>query len=152
MPDILIIGYGNSLRGDDAIGVHAALKLERYFRSDPRVQVMTAQQLTPEMTEDISHSGFVLFVDASATEKPGTIRCAPVEPKPKSAGYTHHVSPASLLSAAKQLYGARVQAMCLTLSGWSFELDNKLSPGARLRLPELVREAREIIGTVTLHK
>ncbi len=47
----------------------------------------------------------------------------------------------------RQLYGEAAEATSVTLAGWSFELDNQLSPGAQLRLTEMVRVAREIIAS-----
>ncbi len=143
---ILIIGYGNLLRGDDAVGCHAAHELEQHYRDDPGVEVIACQQLTPEMADDVSRCGFVLFLDASSAEKPGTIRQTRISPGNAPGGFTHQLTPSSLLSAAQQLYGDTPEAVCITLEGWSFEVGNRLSGGARLRLPEFVRQAQEVVG------
>src|SRR5271167_2750694 len=97
LPGILIIGYGNLLRGDDATGVLAARELEHYFQDDDEVEVIAAQQLTPEMAEIVSRSSFVLFLDASQEFDPGNVRCVPVEPGGDACRFTHHLTPASLL-------------------------------------------------------
>ncbi|MGC2108293.1 MAG: hydrogenase maturation protease [Candidatus Korobacteraceae bacterium] len=145
MPETLIIGYGNPLRGDDAAGCRAAHELERLFHNDPDVEVIASQQLTPEMAEDVARSRFILFIDAALGDRPGAIRRMRVSPEPGPAGFTHHLTPSSLLSAAEQLYGDAPTAMVVTLAGWSFELGDKLSPGASRRLPELVRLAQGIV-------
>jgi len=142
---ILVIGYGNLLRGDDAIGCHAAHALEEHFRDDPHVEVIAAQQLTPEMADDLARNQFVLFLDASCGEEPGTIRQAAVFPEPGPGGVSHHLTPSSLVAAAGQLYGDAPVAMTITMAGWSFELGNKLSPGARNCMAELIRRAKNII-------
>ena len=144
---ILIIAYGNALRGDDAVGLHAARELEKQFHDDPEIEIIACQQLTPEMADDISGSGLVIFLDASADEDPGTVRCQHISPANVPGGGTHYLDPQSLVSAAEQLYGEVPQAICVTLAGWSFELNNRLSRNAQLRLPELVRQTREIITT-----
>jgi hydrogenase maturation protease len=141
----LIIGYGNLLRGDDAVGCHAAHQLEQHYRDDPEVEVIGTQQLTPEMAEDVSRCGFVLFLDAASAEKPGTIRQTRVLPGNAPGGLTHQLTPSSLLSAAQQLYGDAPEAICITLEGWSFEVGNRLSDGARLRLPQLVHQAQKVV-------
>jgi hydrogenase maturation protease len=141
----LIIGYGNLLRGDDAVGCHAAHELEQHYRDDPAVEVIATQQLTPEMAEDVSRCGLVLFLDASSAEEPGTIRQTRVWPGNGPGGFTHQLTPSSLLSAAQQLYGDTPEAVCITLQGWSFEVGNRLSDDARLRLPEFVRQAQEVL-------
>jgi len=143
---ILIIGYGNPLRGDDAVGVLAAHGLERYFRNDHEVDVIAAQQLTPEMAEIVSRSSFVLFLDASQEDAPGGVRCELVEPEGDARRLTHHLTPASLLKTAQQIHGQAPPAVSLTLSGWSFEFGNELSPEVRGRLPEFLRQAKEIVG------
>jgi len=74
VPGTLIIGYGNLLRGDDAVGCRVAYKLDQLFQDDPDVEVIASQQLTPEMAEDVARSNFVLFLDAATGEKPGTLR------------------------------------------------------------------------------
>jgi hydrogenase maturation protease len=141
----LIIGYGNLLRGDDAVGCHAAHELEQHYRDDAQVEVIAAQQLTPEMAEDVSRSEFVLFLDASSEGTPGAIRGTHLSAESGPGGFTHHLTPSSLLSAAEQLYGDAPEAMCLTIAGWSFEFSNKLSRGVQLRMPEYIRQAREAV-------
>lgn len=62
----LIIGWGNSLRGDDGIGLKVAELLERrLIQADIRCSL----QLLPEMCEEISRARQVVFVDASLTAK-----------------------------------------------------------------------------------
>ena len=145
MAQILIIGYGNSLRGDDAVGSLAAEELRQHYHDDPNVQVIASHQLTPEMAEDISRSDFVIFLDASSSAEPGKVWQTPVLPKPELAGFTHQLTPASLLSAAEKLYGRVPEAVCITLAGWSFKLDNKLSRRAKMLLPVLVGQAKDAV-------
>jgi len=144
---VLIIGYGNVLRGDDGVGWLAARELQRYFRDDDDVAVIAAQQLTPEMAEAVSQSRFVLFLDASCGEQPGSIQSKPVLPEDGRLRFTHRVMPATLLATAQQLYGATMPAMSMTLAAWSFELDTELSSGAKARLPEFIRQAKEIVAS-----
>jgi hydrogenase maturation protease len=145
--EILIIGYGNLLRGDDGVGCHAACALEEAFRNDSEVEVIASQQLTPEMAEDVSRRAFVLFIDASFGETPGMIKRAVVAPDAGPASFSHYLTPSSLLTAAEQLYGDAPPAMSLTLAGWCFEMGSKMSAGARLRMPDLLRQAKETIAS-----
>ena len=142
---ILVIGYGNLLRGDDAVGCRVAQELAQSFHGDPEIEVIASPQLTPEMADDVSRSGFVLFVDASDGEAAGTIRRSRVAPESLPGGFTHSLTPSALLSAAEQLYGDAPEAMLLTMAGWSFELGNQLSAGASRSLPKLIQQARDVI-------
>jgi hydrogenase maturation protease len=146
VPEILIIGYGNALRGDDAVGLHAARELERHFHDDLQVEVIACQQLTPEMADDISRSQLVIFLDAAHADEPGAVNCKPIWPSNTPVGFTHHLDPASLVAAAEQLYGDVPNAFAITLAGWSFEVCNKLSRGTQLRLPELIHQAKRLVA------
>lgn len=145
MPGTLIIGYGNMLRGDDAVGCRAAHELEQLFRNDPDVEVIASQQLTPEMADDVARCGLVLFLDAATGERPGTLRRTRVAPQPGPGGFTHQFTPSSLLSAVEQLYGDVPEAMSITLAGWSFEISNRLSPEAARRFPDMIRLAQDAV-------
>jgi Ni,Fe-hydrogenase maturation factor len=69
---ILVIGYGNTLRRDDGVGVRAA----EMMAADARfadVEVLTTYQLTPELSLDIATASLVVFVDADVRGLPGSI-------------------------------------------------------------------------------
>ena len=144
---ILIIGYGSALRGDDAIGLHAARELENQFHRDSDVEVVSCHQLTPELADDISRSELVIFLDASCSGKPGTLQCKPISLHTCPGAFTHQLDPASLVAAAEQLYGEAPKAISITLTGWSFEMGSKLSRGAQLQLPELIQRTREVVAS-----
>ncbi|MEP7293735.1 MAG: hydrogenase maturation protease, partial [Chloroflexota bacterium] len=66
---ILIIGYGNPLRSDDAIGQRIAEMMEKRLKLEA-VQVITAYQLTPELVEPIRDAQLVVFIDARVGQRP----------------------------------------------------------------------------------
>lgn len=147
MSQILIIGWGNVLRADDAVGFLAAEQLQQLYRDDPGVQVIASHQLMPEMALDIAGSGSVVFLDASSAEEPGTISQTRILPETVKGGFTHQLTPAALMSLAGQLYGHVPEAIGITLAGWSFKLSNKLSRRAGILLPVLVAQARNAVET-----
>jgi hydrogenase maturation protease len=146
LSEILIIGYGNLLCGDDGVGVHAAHELERYFHGDPEIRVLAAQQLTPEMADDLAACRCALFLDASSSEEPGAIHSARVRPKSDDGPFIHHLSPGSLLASAEKLYGKQPEAICITVGGFSFEPGDGLSPRVQLGLMALIREACTLVS------
>jgi hydrogenase maturation protease len=101
MKSVLVIGYGNTLRGDDGAGVQAAeLIAERH----PEIACIYTHQLTPELAERIAESDIVFFIDAQVELQEVTARL--IEPKTEiDQPRTHFFSPASLLSFSQQLYG-----------------------------------------------
>src|SRR5690349_11507086 len=62
----LVIGYGNDLRGDDAVGQRVAMAVARWRR--PGVMAIAAHQLTPELATWLVRAKFAIFVDASYVE------------------------------------------------------------------------------------
>jgi len=141
----LIIGYGNTLRGDDGVGCYVAERLGKHFRNQADVEVLAVQQLTPEMAKDISQSAFVIFVDASNHGEPGSIQRNPVSPERGPSGFTHQFTPPALLAAAEQLYGHAPEAISITLAGWTFDLSDELSPSANSRLPKFIEQVKEAV-------
>src|SRR5262245_60332112 len=127
MSKVLVIGYGNPLRGDDGLGWYAAQALADQAQ-DPSVEIMACHQLAPELAEQVSQADFVLFVDARAGQIPGELFCEPVEPATDcNAALTHHLTPPALLTWADQLFGRYPDAMEISIGGESFELGTELS-------------------------
>ena len=128
---MLIIGYGNPLRGDDAFGYRAAERIPG---------AIAVHQLTPELMDPIARAARVLFLDAAAEGVPGEIRRRPVHPTAESAaGLTHHTTPESLLAGAKSLYGRAPEAELLTVTGANFALNETLSREVQQSLEEVLR-------------
>ncbi len=145
---IFIIGYGNPLRSDDAIGQQMALLMEQRLQGED-IQVKTAYQLTPELVEPISHAQLVIFIDARIGAIPGIVIWESIEPEITIGAFTHHVSPAALLSAAHELYGAKPKGILISIAGAVFDYGSELSPQLNRVLPGLADQIEAIIRTQT---
>ncbi len=144
---ILIIGYGNPLRGDDAIGHQIAEMMEQQLHSKD-VEVKTVYQLTPELVEIISKVQVVIFIDAGIEGIPGTIKQEIVQAEPGIGVFTHNVSPKTLLCASLALYGAAPSGLLISIAGESFDYGYKLSPQLDRILPDLADQVEEIVNDV----
>ena len=143
---ILVIGYGNFLCGDDAIGPRVAELLAD--EDIPGVQCVAAHQLTPELAAPVSEADVVLFVDAAVGAVPGQITCSePVEAT--STSFTHHVDPVTLLESAAELYGRRPEAYLYKMTGKDFDLGVSFSPEVAAALPDLLRTIKARISRCT---
>jgi hydrogenase maturation protease len=147
MPHTLIIGYGNPLRGDDGFGWHAAVRLREVI-DDAGIEILAVQQLTPELMDPISRARRVIFIDAAVGEEPGKLTVATLEttggPAP---AFTHFATPAALLEGARSLYGAKPEALLITVVGFDFELGENLSEPMQLALESLAGgKIRELIA------
>jgi hydrogenase maturation protease len=134
---VLVIGYGNSLRGDDGAGWHAAAALT----DDPRLadaDVLIRHQLTPELALDITHARLVVLIDACGSAPPGTVSVRRVEPGyPLAPTWSHNLDPAALVGLAVTLYGASPPVFLVTITGAFFGYGDRLSPPVRQALPEI---------------
>ena len=137
MSRLLILGYGNQLRGDDAIGPLAAERLQSVI-TDPEIEIRALRQLTPELMEPISRAARVIFIDAALGSHPGEIAEREVEPRPAARPFTHHATPESLLAAATALYGAAPPATIITVAAAGFEIGQSLSEHAQKALEDIV--------------
>jgi hydrogenase maturation protease len=97
----LVIGYGNTLRGDDGAGVVAA---ELIRERGLKVDVLTFHELQPEHAEVIAERAKVIFIDASITTGRLTVR--PVVANNVAPSSTHHLAPEQLMRLARSLYGS----------------------------------------------
>jgi hydrogenase maturation protease len=141
---VLIIGYGNTLRGDDGVGQHIVRRLEvKNYRET--VDIMTVHQLTPELVEPISKAEVVIFVDATEEGDPGDFRCVRVVPEITEGAFTHNVSPASLLTAAFDLYGVRPQGILVTITGVKFDYGEEMSPQVEAVIPEVMAKITQLV-------
>lgn len=135
MPDILVFGYGNPGRGDDALGPVFAESLEREG-VDGGVECLTDMQLQVEHVTDLVGRRLVLFVDADASCAP-PFRMSRIHAA-KDVSYTSHaMSPEALLYAYRQVYGAEAPpAFVLRIRGYGFELGEPLNERAGGHLDE----------------
>lgn len=138
MSHVLVIGYGNPLRGDDGLGWHAAAcLLECTWARE--IDVRAVHQLTLELAEPISQADLVIFIDAREGKTSGLIACTSVSSEPSSSeAFSHHVSASSLLDCAKLLYGKSPDAVVFSVTGQSFGYGETLSPPVRMALPALL--------------
>jgi hydrogenase maturation protease len=133
----LVLACGNTLRSDDGVGPNLAAWAEERFREEPDVRVISRQQWTPDLAEDIAAVDSVLFVDASATSPPGRVRLSPVSSRVEiSALPSHHLKPSELLGLTRSLYRQiKSHAMLLTVGVGSTELGEVFSAPVEAALP-----------------
>lgn len=147
MRGVLVIGYGNPLRGDDALGWHAAGRLAEDPRLDG-IEVLWRHQLTPELALDISDASLVVLVDARDGDEPGVIRVERVVPADvaSTAAWSHHVEPVSLMTMARDLYGGSPDVFTVSVGTASLELGDPLSPAVKEALPGVVEAVLAIVA------
>jgi len=167
---VLVVGYGNPLRGDDGVGQEVAEALWAERATSPGLDsaaFVWSHQLTPEIALDVARSGFVVFVDAASDgQAAGTVTvralaedgsagadarapggCLPAARLGAAAGGCwQDLSPKSLLSLARYLYGSAPPAVLVTVSVGYLELGSGLSPAVSAAVPRAVASVRDLVG------
>lgn len=140
----LVIGYGNTLRGDDGVGYRVAEAVEDWAEVD----AYPCHQLTPDLAALLADQERVFFVDASLPQDPHSpLILTRLDPSaPAAPTFTgHHSSPLALLTLAEQLYGHSPLAYTLLLPTWAMGYGEDLSPIAQRGLRQGLRWLRELI-------
>lgn len=125
---LLVLGYGNTLRGDDAAGPVAAEALAAL--NLPGVTVESFHQLTPELAARVAAFDRVVFIDAEpaldgeAHPQPELRELVPSSEAGSSplSFLGHHQDPRVLLAMAGQLFGQTPRAWLVAIEARSFEL------------------------------
>jgi hydrogenase maturation protease len=146
MTRVLILAYGNPLRGDDGLGWHAAQALAGEIDGET-VRVLFCEQLTPDLAETASACRRIIFIDASVSEAPGVVSCRRLKPSSGSPGsFTHEISPEGLLAWTRALFGSTPDASLVSVGAESFEFGQGLSPSVAKSLPALLACVREQVS------
>lgn len=132
--DLIVLGWGNPGRGDDALAPLLCERLEAWLPTSPvtgRVAVVQDFQLQVEHALDLVDRPLALFIDAEAG------LTAPYHLRRQRPGgcfgpSSHAISPASVLDVYRQIHGQDAPpAFVLGVAGHRFELGETLSPAAR---------------------
>jgi len=147
MNKTLVIGYGNTLRRDDAAGVYAAELIEQRY---PGVMCLTAQQLTPDMAVTLAHYRTVVFIDASNTAK--ELRVTKLRTKNLDVDYSSPaMTPQMLLDASHDLYGVVPRdTIQIEIPASDFTLGELPSPNVRAIVEKCVNEFPQLISPRSL--
>lgn len=138
---LLVVGFGNTLRRDDAAGPAVAEAIAAL--SLPGVQVVVRHQLTPELAEVISHADAVVFVDASI-EAQGEAELRDTQPGDGFQTLVHATDPGSLLALSRDLFGRSPRSWTLTIPAEDFALGDGLSPLAQAGVARAVQEIQRL--------
>ena len=144
--DVLVIGYGNTLRRDDAAGPRAATAVASW--NLPGVTVKVVHQLTPELAEFLARVSLAVFIDARFAAEGGRVEARPIEtsdPGPITA-LGHVTAPRHLLALTMTVYGACARSSIYTVPAADFRFGEGLSPVAERGVEEVLRLLASRLG------
>jgi hydrogenase maturation protease len=139
--DILVIGYGNELRGDDGVGPKVAAAVEALQL--PGVRTLICQLLTPEFAQPISQARLAVFVDA-AVDAPKEVQWRKLEPNETSQIMAHAADPRTMLALARDVFGHAPEGWWLTIPAENTGFSEELSPSVQRGLEEAVEKIKTL--------
>jgi hydrogenase maturation protease len=162
--EFLVIGYGNTLRGDDGVGPRVAEAVGELHL--PGVHTLICPLLTPELAEPISRAETVIFVDAelvagytlevagseAANVQPSTCNLEPIrwrklEPNESSQLMAHAADPRTMLALARDVFGRAPEAWWLTIPAVVLGFGEELSPAVQRGFAEAVGKIQAFRGS-----
>ena len=161
--ELLVVGYGNSLRRDDGVGPRVAEAIE--VLQLPGVRTLVCQLLTPEFADPIARARRVIFVDAEMVSgsgfkvqssgipnpEPSTlnaelIRWRKLEPGETSQLMAHAADPRTLLALARDVFGRAPEAWWLTIPAIHLGFGTDYSPEAEAGFHAAVAQITELVS------
>ena len=147
---LVVIGYGNPGRGDDALGPECLKRLEAWQaarRGASGIEFIEDLQLNPECAVDLVGRELVLFIDAHVSCPPPFTftRLRPA----RDASYSSHVmSPAAVVQVYEEIYGHPAPpSFLLSVRGEAFELGAPMSRDAEASLDSACRFCERLVET-----
>lgn len=141
MLKLLLFGYGNPGRGDDALGPLLIERIDQLKLSN--VTCLIDMQLLIEHATDLMGYDQILFVDADMSCREPFEFSAVTAGKDNS--YTSHaLTPAALLFVYQQVFAHKAPpAFLLRIRGYHFELGDALSAQANMNLEAAINQIQQ---------
>lgn len=150
---ILLLGYGNTLRQDDGAGQRVAETVGTWQL--PHVRSLSCHQLMPEQAEDISTVDQVIFVDAFRVAPETGIEVIQqlIKPRISQMRLGHHGDPQSLLFLTHTIYGRSPKATSILIPGKDFgfgeSFSNLTEKGIQTALDKIRHLVEKGVKTIT---
>lgn len=146
---ILVFGYGNLSRGDDALGVLMLQYIEEHFSLE-NIELLSDFQLQIEHALDLEHRELVIFVDASVKSEIA-FEFTRLQPVRDLSHTTHAMSPAAILDTY-QTIKKQTPPPCflLAIGAESFELGEDLGDKAQQNFKKACEFMNSLLRNPTL--
>lgn len=145
---IVVIGFGNALRGDDAIG---RVVVEQLARNWPQVVTVAVTQLVPELATLVASARAVIFVDACVDAR-NDVEIRELTPACPISRRFHDTGPRELLALSRSCYSRSPLAWLVIVHGSEFGYSDELSPAAAANTQRAVLEIERLVEQLSLRE
>ncbi len=137
---LLVFGYGNLSRGDDALGHLLAEYVAGLCELDERVETLLDFQMQIEHALDLENRHLVLFADATVAKGVNAFCFSELKACRDTSYSTHAISPAAVMFVYKSIKKQPPPpCFLLAIKGEHFELGEPLSASAAANLARAYR-------------
>ncbi|MBA7534096.1 hypothetical protein ES705_26342 [subsurface metagenome] len=138
-PRILVYGYGNPGRQDDALGVLLAEEINKWAQEEnlPNIDIDQNYQLNIEDADKIAQYDIVVFADASMNDV-NSYEMDKVVPDAKVDFSMHSVTPSFVVGLCNRIFAGKPLVYQLQIKGYKWEFMEKVTEGARKNLNSAV--------------
>lgn len=144
---VVVIGYGNSLRGDDMIGRVVVEAIAKY--GPPNALAISVTQLMPELADIIADSQAVVFVDARRDQEAEAVEICRLSAVPTQLHHSHDVGPRALLMLAETCYGGAPPAWLVAVPACEFGVSDQLTSAAARRVSAAVCAVQQLLSKIS---
>lgn len=123
----VIIGYGNSLRGEDAFGVDVINQLQKSLnkKTMQNTKLLSIFQLTPELCLELLEAKEIIFIDALySLDLKYSLACH-ITQDIKGTNLSHSISPKIITSMLRDLYNCSFSYEIFSMTTCNFQQDRK---------------------------
>jgi len=113
-----IVGYGNTLRGEDGFGVEVIQRLQETTLADTKL--IEAFQLTPELCLELLDVDEVFFVDAGFSSSYHYEFLCSLKDE-QIATLSHHISPKLIMNMLKEIYKKDMNYLIFSMATNKFD-------------------------------
>ncbi len=148
-PRVLVIGFGNALRRDDAVGCLIAGKIDGWRRPD--IQALAVPQLMPELAASMAAAQAVFFVDARRGSTLSDVQIELLESIDDAApSMVHTSSPRFLLGLCRATFGRCPPEWLVSVPAVDFSIGEGLSSIADLGMRWALAMLEQLIASALL--
>jgi hydrogenase maturation protease len=142
--EILVIGFGSSLRTDDGVGRRVATAVASW--NFPGLKSVSVHQLTPELSELLASVDTTIFVDAQLAGAGEAVEVRTVEPSLAQQARAHISDPGCLLNLAQAVYGRAPRSWLVTIPARDISLGEEISREAREGAEQVLNWIARLVG------
>ncbi len=137
---ILLVGVGNTLKGDDGIGAYICSCISNMHLT--AVTVLTVHQPDTGLTDDMQNCDIIILADASV-EGNGVSFTKINAGNPAGVTSSHYMNATLLLQMTKLLYLHEPELYVCSVTGYNFETGEQLSAKAK-------KNADKAVGIISM--